>query len=295
MNRILATVFCLAFLNVSVPFSSAVGCTIWAATGDEVQGKGSLIGKNRDNLSYLRTIPKMVFPENGFGFYGLFDTEANGYVTAGINEKGLVVVNAAANSVPREQRFVATEDLTYRLLSSFDSADAIILQKTIFEKSHPAIYIIADSSKIMSVEIAPAGKYSVTVLRKGNLVFTNHYTAPDLLSENKIASNGSLQRLQRARALLSVRALPFRLDDFIFISNDRNGGTEASIWRISSGSESIRTLASWIVHVPPEGHPSLYVRIANESEPETTRTIKIDQLFWKQEKSGGGADFRSNS
>ncbi len=294
MKRVLAIAFCFAFLNSSVPFSSAVGCTIWAATGDEVQGKGSLIGKNRDNLSHLRTIPKAVFPEKGFSFYALFDTEANGYVTAGINEKGLVVVNAAANSVPREQRFVANEDLTYRLLTSFDSTDSLILQKAVFGQSHPAIYIIADSSKIMSVEIAPGGKHSITVRENGTLVFTNHYTAPDLLCENRLASNGSMQRLRRIRALISHRAHPFHLHDFVFISNDKHGGAEASLWRAPSGSGSIRTLASWIVHVPPEGHPLLYVKIANESEPEIIRTIKIDQSFWKQEKIGADADFKSN-
>lgn len=262
-------------------FSLARACTIWAATGEHVKGKGSLIAKNRDNLSHLYTVLKTVVPEKGFSFYGLFDIEADGYVTAGINQRGFVVVNAAANSVPRKKRYVATEDLTQRLLTSFDSVNAVLAEKDLFQKSHPAIYIIGDASKIAAVEVAPGGKVCVTVQEKGTLFFTNHYTNPELAEANEQSSTNSFMRLKRIQHLITGRTSPFTLDDFVAISNDRNGGSEGALWRAAGTSGTIRTLASWIVYIPPDGPPALYVKLANPDGPERTYTVTLDNAFWK--------------
>ena len=270
--------FCL------IPFSLAQACTVWAATGEQVKGKGSLIAKNRDNLSHLYTVLKTVFPEKGFSFYGLFDIEADGYVTAGINEQGLVVVNTSANSVPRKKRYVATEDLTQRLLTSFGSVSAVLSEKDLFQKSHPAIYIIGDASKIASIEVAPGGKISVTVQEKGTLVFTNHYTSPELAGANEQSSASSLMRLKRIQHLMTSQASPFTLDDFIAFSNDRNSGLEGALWRVSGAADKIRTLASWIIYVSPDGPPALRVKLANPNEPERTYMVTLDSAFWKQKK-----------
>jgi hypothetical protein len=273
--------FCL------IHFSLARACTIWAATGDQVKGKGSLIAKNRDNLSNLYTVLKFIFPEKGFSFYGLFDIEADGYMTAGINEQGFVVVNTAANSVPRSKRLVATEDLTQRLLTSFGSVDAVLSEKDLFQKSYPAIYIIGDTSKIASIEVAPGGKISVAVREKGTLVFTNHYTNPELAGANEQSSTGSFMRLKRIQYLMARRTSSFTFDDFITFSNDRNNGSEGALWRAADTPNTIRTLASWIVYVPPYGPPVLYVKLSNPNEPEQTHTVVLNNAFWKQ-KNGAG-------
>jgi hypothetical protein len=276
--------FCAIILFCTIPFSLAQACTIWAATGKQVKGRGSIIAKNRDNLSHLYTVPKIVLPEKGFSFYGLFDIEADGYVTAGINEQGFVVVNAAANSVPREKRLVATEDLTQRLLTSFGSVNAVLSVKDLFQKSYPAIYIIGDASKIASIEVAPGGKVSVTVHEKGTLFFTNHYTNPELAGANEQSSTSSLMRLNRIQHLIAAQTSTFTLDDFVRISNDRNGGSEGALWRVTSASSTIRTLANWIVYIPPDGPPALYVKLANPDGPEKTYTVTLDSAFWKQKK-----------
>jgi hypothetical protein len=283
MKRIQTTFFlCATIFLCLIPFSLARACTIWAATGDQVKGKGSLIAKNRDNLSRLYTVLKSVFPEKGIPFYGLFDIEADGYVTAGINEQGLVVVNTAANSVPRNKRLVATEDLTQRLLTSFGSVDAVLSEKDLFHKSYPAIYIIGDTSKIASVEVAPLGKASITVREKGTLVFTNHYTNQDLAEANEQSSVSSLMRLRRIQFLMARQEPSYTCADFIAFSNDRDGGSEGALWRAAGAPDTIRTLASWIVHMPSDGPPSLYVRLSNPGEPEQTRTVVLDGTFWKQ-------------
>jgi len=263
-------------------FSPAHACTIWAATGEDVKGNGSLIAKNRDNLSHLYTTLKAISHGKGFSFYGLFDTEANGYVTAGINEKGLVVVNAAANSVPKMKRHTATEDLTQRLLISFDSVKSVLSEKDLFQKSHPAIYLIGDASGIASIEVAPGGKISVSAKEKGTLAFTNHYVSPDLGIANEHLNTGSLKRLERIQYLLSYRQSPFAVDDFIAFSNDTNGSSEGALWRSSVAPNTIRTLASWIIHVSHSAPPALYVKLANNNENEKTISIILDDTFWKK-------------
>jgi len=270
----ITALFCLAFS------SSARACTIWAATGEQVKDKGSIVAKNRDNLSSLYTALRFVSPEKGFSFFGIFDIEADGYVTAGINEKGLVVVNASANSVPRKKRHVATEDLTERILTSFDSVNAVLSVKEFFQNSHPAIYIIGDASKIASVEVAPGGKTSVAIKENGILAFTNHYTDTDLLGANERSSRSSFARLKRINYLIGRHTSPFTLDDFIAFSNDRNGGSEGALWTARTPTGKIRTLASWIVYLPANGFPELYVKLANPDEPENTQRITLDSAFW---------------
>jgi hypothetical protein len=288
MKRIQTVLFfCTMMLFCLITFSSVRACTIWAATGEQVKGKGSLIAKNRDNLPHLYTVLKTVFPEKGFPFYGLFDIEADGYVTAGINEQGLVVVNAAANSVPRKKRHVATEDLTERLLTSFGSVNTVLSEKDLFQKSHPAIYIIGDASQIASIEVAPGGKISVTVQEKGTLVFTNHYTSLELAWANEQSSASSFMRLKQIQHQMVRQASPFTLDDFITISNDRNGGSEGALWRAPGTSDTIRTLATWIIYVPTEGPPALHVKLANPNGPERIYTVTLDNSFWKQKKGAG--------
>jgi hypothetical protein len=269
-----------------ISFSSTQACTIWAATGERVKGRGSIIAKNRDNVSNLYTALKSVTPEKGFTFLGIFDIRADGYVTAGINEKSLVVVNASANSVPRKKRRVATEDLTERLLTSFDSVQAVLSEKDLFQKSHPAIYIIGDASKIASVEVAPGGKMAV-VIREGNgtLALTNHYTHRKLLRANEQLSVNSLKRLKRINYLMKNHPFPFTVDDFIAFGNDKNGGQDGALWRDPNLPDKIRTLASLVVYVPVKGSPELSVKLLNPDEPENVQRMTLDNSFWEQSKT----------
>jgi hypothetical protein len=269
-----------------VLFSPAHACTIWAAAGKDVKGGGTLIAKNRDNFSHFYTALKGVSHEKDLSFYGLFDTEADGYVTAGVNEKGLVVINASANSVPKIKRYTATEDLTQRLLTSFDSVTSVLSESDLFRKSHPAIYIIGDASRIASIEVAPGARISVSMKEKGTLAFTNHYTSPDLGIANEQLSTGSFTRLERIQHLLSCRKLPFGIDDFIAFSNDAAGGSEGALWRSSAAPNTIRTLASWIIYVPQNGPPVLHVKLANDNEAERTVAIVLDGAFWREIKGG---------
>jgi len=285
--------FCELAVCVCFPFSASRACTIFAATGDMVKNRGSIIAKNRDNLSYLYTALKFVRPENGLAFVGIFDVRADGYVTAGINEKGLTIVNASAVTVPIKKRHVATEDLTERLLTSFDSVRAVLFQRDLFQKSHPALYIMGDATQIASVEVAPQGKVAFVVREnRGRLALTNHYTHRELRDANERLSKGSVLRLRRVNYLMKSHGAPFTIDDFIAFSNDTNAGRQGALWREAHGYETTRTLAGWVVYVPTEGFPELYVKLVNSGESSSLKRMTLDGSFWEEGKAG---DFSTSS
>ena len=134
LNRLFLILFLsVSCLLISLPYASA--CTVWGAAGEKVKIKGTVIAKNRDNAPHLFSSPRLSFPVNGYKFFGLYDIEADGFVIAGINEKHLAVFNASVTSVPKAKREVAKEDTTERLLMTFDSVDAVLLRKDIFEEA----------------------------------------------------------------------------------------------------------------------------------------------------------------
>lgn len=242
------------------------------------------MGKNRDNRSSLHSRLGLVFPAKGYRFLGILDIEADGYVVAAVNEKGLVVVNASANSVQRSKRHVATEDVTQRILENFDSVDSLSKERDLFRKTHPAIYIIADSARIMSVEVAPRGNVAITVKDNGTLAFTNHYVSESLSDANEKISRESLSRLKRINQLLGGLPKAHTIDDFISLSRDRNGGAPGAVMRISRKGSSIRTLATWIIRLEPGSAPTLYAQVLNEGKKPETFAAQLDQKFWNPEK-----------
>ncbi|MHB8109405.1 MAG: carcinine hydrolase/isopenicillin-N N-acyltransferase family protein [Syntrophorhabdaceae bacterium] len=275
--------FRLGFLitGLYLLFSSHAGaCTIWASAGLAVEGGGTLIAKNRDNRSTLRTHLATVCPAEGWRFLGILDIEADGYVVAAVNEKGLAVVNAAANSVPPAKRHVATEDFTQKILVKFDSVDSVLKEKDLFRKTHPAIYIIADSSKIMSVEVAPGGNVSINARETGTIAFTNHFTADELIDANEKMSRDSLLRLRRINELCSATGRAHAFDDFIAMSRDTNSGRPGAVLRHAKNGSSIRTLATWVIELKPGRNPRLYVQLMNTGQKASTTRMTLDKKFW---------------
>ena len=258
-------------------------CTLWASAGDAVAGGGVIIAKNRDNSSSLHSKLGLVLPEKGYRFLGILDTEANGYVVAAVNEKGLVVVNASANSVRRSKRHVATEDVTQRVLENYDSVDSLSKEKDLFRKTHPAIYLIADSSKIMSVEVAPGGNTAITVKDNGSVAFTNHYRAESLAHANERTSRESLMRLKRINQLIAELNRAHTLDDFISLSRDRNSGGPGAVMRDPRKGSVIRTLATFVIRLEPGSSPTVYTQIFNEGTTPETFAARLDERFWNPE------------
>lgn len=266
----------------------ALGCTLWAAAGSRVAGGGVLAAKNRDMDPDHRQELRLVRPREGFRYLGLVavDCEEPG-VKAGINEKGLVIMDAAASCIPeaKQDQRPGVEHLNEKILAACADVDAVLRRRLMFLA--PAFYLVADRSRAVLLEVSLEGKVSVHSLTQGTLTHTNQYLEAEFQVCNEKVSRSSRVRLERIRSLLSRGPRGLTLQGFIAISGDQHDGPDRSIWRTGSNPEKVRTLASWIVSLPPGGAPLLYVKLANPGEPLTSRQWRLDESFWARAKSPG--------
>jgi hypothetical protein len=148
----------------------------------------------------------------------------------------------------------------------------------------PVFYMVADRRELAVIEMAPDGRRFVTRKESGTLHHTNHYCAVDAENLRK-PGRSSQQRFARIEELLTGRSTPFGAEDFIRFSEDQNDGPDSSIWRIGSDPRKTRSLATWLVSVPPSGSPQLYLKIVNPGELERVYRISAEDAFrvngWK--------------
>jgi isopenicillin-N N-acyltransferase-like protein len=276
----ISVVFCAFFAFIDSPVLDA--CTLWSAVGQRVAHGGSLIAKNRDWTPEPSQV-RFDSPKAGFRSLGLFpirEGKRKGNI-AGVNEKGLVVVTASASSVPEADRKKGGSSLTRQLLAGFSTVEDVLINKSVFTRTHPSMYLIADCRQTAWLEVAPGGRFSLRTIKGGVLTHTNHYLDETLVDANGKIGRSSRTRLDRIGELLESHTAPFNLEDFIVFSRDRNDGPDNSLWRTGSKSNGNRTLASWIISLPPAAPPEIFVRLANPGEPERTMTMTLDSPFWK--------------
>ncbi len=254
-------------------------CTLFAAAGDKVQGGGVLIAKNRDwRPDHIQSL-RLVSPKTGYRYFGLFavGNDEPG-LKAGINEKGLVVVSATS-SIPHAERAAMprTKNLLSKLLTASRSVDEALRHADWFVG--PRCLLLADREKAASIEIGRDGRYWVAVTDRAALVHANRYVLPEGRGENPARIGASsLARYRSAEELLG-RDRQFTLEDFIQVSSDRSGGPDRSLWRDGATPAGTRTLAAWIVYLPPTGDVQLYVRIANPGQPRTVSRLSSRDIF----------------
>lgn len=255
-------------------------CTLWGAVGTAVKGGGTLVAKNRDwapdhfqELALLR-------PAEGFQSLVLMAVGGKEPgVKAGVNEKGLVIVSATASQAPRAERDKAkqTKGLMRRLLATCAGVDEVLKNINLFQR--PAFYLIADRKEAAVIEVAPAGRRSVIRRDSGTLSHTNHYCAIDSQDIRQKAGASSTTRLSRIDELLKTHPQPYSIEDFFRFSTDQNAGPDNSVWRTGSGLTQRRTLATWIVVMPPAGSPQLYLKTADPGVPEQICRLSIAEAF----------------
>jgi isopenicillin-N N-acyltransferase like protein len=275
-----STIFYALFALTGI--STLEACTLWSAVGNRVAHGGSLIAKNRDWTPESSAV-RLVHPDAGFRSLGLFpirDGKQRGMV-AGVNEKGLVIVTASASGVPEADRVKGGGGLTRQLLTIFSTMEDVLLNKSVFTHTHPSMYLIADRRQTAWIEVAPEGRYSLRTMKRGVLAHTNHYLDEKMIDVNGKIGRSSRTRLGRIEELLDRHTTPLTPEDFIAFSQDRNDGPDDSIWRTGGNPDGRRTLASWIVSLPPAAPPELFVRLANPGEPERTIRMTLDGPFWK--------------
>lgn len=274
-NRI-ALASALSALALGLASYPLYACTVFAATGsDFVREGGTLIAKVRDQVSTTQHI-KTVRPENGYAYTGLFSGKKNNF-NMGVNEKGFVVVRTTAGSVPKKERLARTR---------YQSPDGLAGQEFLIRHcatvqdalkypeifSHePTNYMMADAKTIAFVEVLPNGQYTVTLKDRATLTHTNHYINEKALPFNRRISRSSQIRLDRINELMTQHALPFSVDDFINLTEDRHGGLDNSIFRIGSKDTASKTVATMVVHLPKKGDPTLYLKWKDDEGTWRTR------------------------
>jgi len=270
----------IAILGMLLGFShfrSSEACTLWGATGRWVEGGGTLIVKNRDWVPDHHQELAVLKPVEGFKSLALRAVGgAEPGVKAGVNEKGLVIVSASANQVPRAERkkFQQKKGLLRHFLATCAGVEDVLKNLDLMRR--PVFYMIGDRKELALIEIAPDGRRSVTRRDSGTLVHTNHFSAVDAPNLRKPGAS-STQRLARIEELLKSREKPFVAEDFIRFSEDRSAGPDNSIWRTGSHSIKNRTLATWLVFIPASGRPQLYLKTADPGEPERICGLSVEE------------------
>ncbi|MEA5092028.1 hypothetical protein SDC9_12820 [bioreactor metagenome] len=263
-------------------------CTLFAATGaDYVVNSGTLMAKNRDEKPALQTL-KLVKPEAGYNYYGLFSGKKGLFCVVGINERGLAVGMSTAGSISRKDRlcngiYRSKEGLRtneYMLCYCASVDEALALPKEFWHE--PVNFILADKDKVAYVEVLPGGEKSVTVETNGVIYHTNHYVNEDSLWANKKIGESSLTRYNRIKELMTEDKI-FSLNDFIQFSEDRNAGPNNSIYRVGTTPTSTQTLANFVVYIPKLGSPVLYIKYrqkpGDKGAEKVLYPIIVDDLF----------------
>jgi hypothetical protein len=261
----------------------AYGSSLWAAAGDAVRDGGALVGKNYDGQPVHCEL-RMVIPKQGIVYLGVFPPhgrKGQGPL-AGINAKGLAVVSAAPETLSDARMSPSAERITERLLTGFETVDALLSAPHLFKKGFPVFCIIADRAKIALIEVSPHGEVAVKSTENGIIVHTNHYITDGFLSLNKKADKISELRLERLDSTLKGAAAALTVDDFINASKDKGSGAQDAIFRLDGPPGTERTLASWVLRLPKSGAPELYVALFGADGTGMEYDFNLDQPFWTE-------------
>ncbi len=270
----------LAWLAAAPLAGPGRACTLFAAAGSRVEGGGTLLVKNRDRTPRKSAL-KFVAPAGGYKFLGLVDADdSHSAAVAGVNEKGLTVVDALPGNFPDHPHYPGSVALTQALLSRCASVPEVLACRDLFRASYPVIEMAADGRQIAMIEIGPQGRVAVKVKDQGLLYHTNHFLDPRLEAADPHPSASSRRRYHRLGQLLSRQACPFVLEDLLAFSQDRHDGPDNSICRRGSSPEEPRTLATWIVAHPAKGVPRLWVKITNPGEGEKIADLRLNPAWW---------------
>jgi isopenicillin-N N-acyltransferase-like protein len=281
-----------AWLLLAPALQPARACTLFAAAGESVRGGGALIAKNRDRCPLASGL-KVFAPQDGYRFLGLVSLDSpREPAVAGINEKGLVVVDASPSSLaPHQEEDCRAIPLTQALLTRCASVQEVLAQKKLLSASYPVFEMVADRRQVAVIEIAPGGQVAIQVSDRGALCHTNHYVSGQMPGANQIACHSSRVRFRRIQELLAGQRRPLAFADFLALSQDRHAGPDNSINRLGSTPDKTRTLATFLVHLVDEA-PHIFVRMSNPGGADTIVNFRLEPALWVQglrEKIGEAA------
>lgn len=252
-------------------------CTLWAAAGNSVAKAGTIIAKNRDWEPVNSQELRLVRLDKGFRFIGLYDKNSReSGLKAGVNEYGLVAVNAAAPNINLCHR-TNTIDLMERILSDCKTIHEVFNHRDWFHGSR--FLLLADRKTLMAVEIGPNSLFTTKTTDSGTFCHTNHFIEPDFKKYNSYPINeSSLARLSFIQNYLRTQK-KFNFNDFIKISRSDRNGPDNSLWRRGKNPDSPRTMATFIVYQPIRGRAVLFVRFANLHAKIKEYHLDLNSLF----------------
>jgi len=291
MKKRLSIAQLILFLIASPVFfmpPAARACTLWGVTGDAVAGGGTLIARNVDYHPSYTTKLEFVQPGNGYRYLAdvLYGAGISRGVQCGVNAKGLVVTSATAQIKKSMMKPGEKTGFNECVLRNYHSVDSFLADRGMVRAYAAGFHMVADSEKMVMVEIAPGGQDTIQVVDRGPLYHTNEYCAPGFLKYNQAPGRSSRVRYNRIRDLMTTHAGFFTLDHFIAISQDQHDGPNDSLWRIGMTAGSERTLATWIVHLPAAGSPVMYLKTANAGEDMKSMKRTLRHGFWKNQRAG---------
>jgi len=244
-------------LYLLVPPYGALPCTLFGAIGDSVDGGGVLIGKTRDRPNKLEQAFIEVSPSAGFRYRGIAAMGTK-TVTSGINEKGVVVVNAMASSLGKEDKITSVG----RILSRVSAVDEVVALVKKGEVHGPVFYLAGDSHQLALIEVIDGRRHAIQVKKDGILYHTNHFVLKDMEKLNQKIGTSSQARLNRIGKLLSDGSVT--KDKFItFVQDHYNGPGNNSICRHFEAEvrSSEQTVSAAVYYLPKAALPEIWVSL----------------------------------
>ncbi|MCX7123120.1 MAG: carcinine hydrolase/isopenicillin-N N-acyltransferase family protein [Gammaproteobacteria bacterium] len=252
MKKLLTTLLIILFSG-----QSTFACTTFASVDGANQT--TLIAKNRDEHPDIQSVVAF-HPNQGYSFLGMVSQQKSDepyIIRSGINEYGLAIVNMATPNPPANASY-ADGDAFMRAVLTQDKTVAEVLGHLpllIATHLYPEFYLLADRTQTASIELAPQGKYFVTVSNIGPLYHTNNYEFPAFFPNNIGDLEGSTLRYNRISALMNSNT-EYTLNEFKLFSHDHHAGSNDSIFRTGkdlSDPNTPRTLATFIASIPHNG------------------------------------------
>lgn len=248
MNTFTKKIAALAFASLAAIPLSASACTLFAANGNVVDGGGTLVGKNRDAAPDIQFI--QFNNDNQNAYFGLACGDPNGKntMTAGVNDKGLVIILAKTSSMDQKVRATMGPRTSIRqALGQCSTVAEVLAHKEFFHG--PDYVILADATEIARVEVGDNHRLKVERVKDGTLAHTNHFLHDEFMHLDVKEGTGSRVRMERIEYLLESTPKPLTADSFKAFCADTNDDPDNSLWRTGSAENKTATLFSFVVNL----------------------------------------------
>ena len=268
---------------------AARACTLWAASGSEVAGGGSVVVKNRDYPPGHPTSFALATPRQGYRILAMLSTgTGRPTMVGGVNEKGLAVITATAGSIPRAERKRRAEaaGLVYPvrpLLERFATVREVVAAKELLAGLRPIFAVVADAHEVAVFESSGKAWRIEVAARDAFTAHANHpllVDAPDMRQEPD--APGSVVRLRRIRELWAGLAKPVDLEAAAALALDQADGPDRSILRTGSTPAKARTVGLMAAWLPPGGGaPRVILRVIDPLDGRRAeKRLTLDAAFW---------------